>query len=301
MPLQAEGLEGQSEKLLVGFSQINHANPWRIAETNDVLSEAETRGYEIILTDAESSAQKQNEDVAFLIERQVDYIILAPIAFQPVEPAILAAKTANIPLILVDRMAVGKPGEDFLTFIGSDFIDEGERIAEWLAEEMDREARIVELRGREGASPEIDRAIGFRNVISKYPKMEIIISRHANFERLEGQKVMEDIILSIGRKFDAVYAHNDEMAIGAIQALKAAGMQPGKDVMLVSIDGEKDALKAIIAGELGASVECTPKFASTIFDVIASHRKGEQIPVKIINDDRLFDITNAMENINDVF
>lgn len=290
-----------AQLLRIGFTQVNHLNPWRIAETNDITREAERRGYELIVTDAESSAQQQVKDVAALISQRVDYVILAPKEFTALRPAILAARDAGIPLILVDRMADGVPGQEFLTFIGSNFADEGERVAEWLARRMDGKARIVELRGEKGSSPEIDRAAGFRQALQRYPDMKIVASSYASFERLEGQKAMEEIILSIGRSFDAVYAHNDEMAIGAIQALKAAGLRPGADVILASIDGGKDALKAIIAGELGASVECTPRFAAKIFDVIDRHRRGEPIPPKIINEDRLFDIRNAGEFINHVF
>jgi len=293
--------DGSKESLLVGFSQVNHANPWRIAETNDIKKEAQRRGYQLILTDAESSSAKQVEDVDYLISQKVDYIVLAPIEFEPLRPAILSAMSAGVPLILMDRMANGIPGEEFLTFVGSDFFEEGVRIAQWLVNKLNGKARIVELRGRAGSSPATDRALGFRSVINNYPDMQIVISRWANFERLEGQKVMEDIILSIGRDFDAVYAHNDEMAIGAIQALKAVGIHPGEDVILVSIDGEKDALKAIIAGELGASVECNPRLAIKVFDIIEKHQRGESIPPVIINEDRLFDIENAMEFIGDAF
>lgn len=289
------------KNLIIGFSQMNHTNPWRIAETNDIKNEAIKRGFELISTDADSLAEKQIEDVSYLISRKVDYIILAPILYYQIRLAVMAAKKAGIPLIVIDRMVDAKPGKDFLTFIGSNFYVEGMRIAEWLAKHTNYQANIIELRGRDGSSPAIDRGLGFRNVIKNYPKMEIVHSECANFERLEGQKVMEDIIIKLGRSFNAVYAHNDEMAIGAIQALKAAGLKPGVDVLVVSIDGEKDALKAILAGELGATVECTPRFAKKIFDVIEMHRQGKPIPPKIINEDRLFDITNAMEFIDEAF
>jgi len=292
---------GGGGRLVVGFSQVNHANPWRIAETNDIRSEASGRGYELILIDGGSSAAKQVKDVESLIARKVDYIILAPKEYATLRPAILAARDAGIPLILVDRMADAVPGKDFLAFVGSDFTQEGERVAEWLARRMGGNARIVELRGEKDSSPEIDRAAGFRRAIAKHPGMRIVASSYAHFERLEGQKVMEEIILSLGRGFDVVYAHNDEMAIGAIQALKAAGISPGKDVILGSIDGGRDALKAIIAGELGVSVECSPRFARRIFDLIDAHRRGEAVSARVINEDRLFDGSNAAQFIYDAF
>jgi ribose transport system substrate-binding protein len=289
------------ERLLIGFSQVNHANPWRIAETNDIRSEAAGRGHELVLLDSGSSAAQQVRDVAALIARRVDYIILAPKEFSALRPAILAARDAGIPLILADRMADAEPGKDFLAFVGSDFIPEGEWVAAWLAARTGGKARIVELRGEKGSSPEIDRAEGFRREIAKHPGMRIVASRYAHFERLEGQKIMEEIILSLGRGFDAVFAHNDEMAIGAIQALKAAGIRPGVDVLLGSIDGGRDALKAIIAGELGVSVECSPRIARPIFDLIDAHHRGETVPPRVLNVDRLFDATNAARFISSAF
>lgn len=301
-PARRLGAETQApRRVVVGFSQVNHANPWRIAETSDIRAEAEARGYELVLLDAGSSAEQQVRDVGALVARRVDYIILAPKEFSALRPAILAAKRAGIPLILVDRMADAEPGVDFLSFVGSDFIREGERVAEWLARRTGGTARIVELRGEKGSSPEMDRAEGFRRAMARHPGMRIVASDYAHFERLEGQKVMEEIILSLGRGFDVVFAHNDEMAIGAIQALKAAGIRPGRDVLLGSIDGGRDALKAIVAGELGVSVECPPRFARRIFDIIDARRRGEAVPARVINDDRLFDAANAAAHIDDAF
>lgn len=143
--------------------------------------------------------------------------------------------------------------------------------------------------------------MGFRQGIAKYPGMKIITTQSGDFDRISGQKVMENIIQVYNGRFNSVFAQNDEMAIGAIQALKAVGITPGKDVLLVSIDGEQDALKAIVAGELGASVECTPIFGPKVFDVIEDHLKGKKIPTKIVNTDRFFDSSNAQEYIKDAY
>lgn len=286
------------KKIKVGFSQMENNNPWRIAETNSIKDEAKKRGIELVYTDAQSQTAKQVSDVEDLIAQKVDYILLAPREFEGLAPALQSAKEANIPVILIDRAAAGKAGEDYITLIASDFIQEGQRAGEWLAKETGGKGKIVELTGTTGSSVAHDRSEGFKKAIGKNPDMQIIASQTGDFARANGQKVMENIIQSKGKEITAVYAHNDEMAIGAIQALKAAGMTPGKDVKIISIDGEKDALKAIVAGELGATVECNPRFGPKAFDVIDQHMKGEKIEPKIVNPDKFFDGTNAKDNID---
>jgi len=290
-----------SPKLKVGFSQMENNNPWRIAETNSIKEEAEKRGIELVYTDAQGQTAKQVSDVEDLIAQKVDYILLAPREYEGLAPALQSAKQAGIPVILIDRDAKGVPGEDYVTLIASDFIEEGRRAAEWLAEQTGGKANIVELTGTTGSSVARDRSQGFAEVLEKYPDMKIIASQTGDFARANGQKVMENIIQAKGKEITAVYAHNDEMAIGAIQALKAAGMQPGKDVVIVSIDGSRDALKAIVAGELGATVECNPRFGPKAFDVIERHRNGETIEPKIVNPDRFFDASNAEQFIDEAY
>lgn len=287
--------------LVIGFSQMNHVNPWRVAETNDLKKKAAEYGIELIITDAESSQQKQIEDIKYLISQKPDYIILAPLVYSGWEEVFELCRNEEIPLIALDREVEGTAGTDFLTFVGGDFVQEAVIAAEWLAEQTKGQARIIELKGREGASCVEDREFGFHETIAGYEGMEIIHSEFADFERIKGQRVMEDIILSFGRDFNALYAHNDEMALGAIQALKAANIQPSKDVIVVSIDGSKDALKSIIAGELGATVECTPKLAEQVFQAIMRHKLNKSVPERIIVDTRFFDESNAIEYIDEAF
>ena len=291
----------EAKKLKVGFSQMENNNPWRIAETNSIKEEAKKRGIELVYTDAQGQTAKQVSDVEDLIAQKVDYILLAPREYEGLAPALQSAKSAGIPVILIDRAAAGVAGEDYVTLIASDFILEGQWAGEWLAKVTDGKANIVELTGTAGSSVAKDRADGFKDAISKFPDMKIIASQTGDFARSNGQKVMENIIQAKGKEITAVYAHNDEMAIGAIQALKAAGMTPGKDVIIVSIDGSKDALKAIVAGELGATVECNPRFGPSAFDVVEKHMKGEKIPEKIVNPDRFFDINNAAQFIDEAY
>ena len=231
----------------------------------------------------------------------MDVILLAPREFEGLAPALQAAREAKIPVILVDREAEGTPGEDFVTFLGSNFVEQGRRAAEWLVKETNGQAGIVELTGTPGSSVATDRAKGFRDVIAQHPGMKIIASQTGEFSRATGQRVLQNIAQSLGRQITAVYAHNDEMALGAIQALKSAGLQPGTDVKIVSIDGQRAALEAIQRGELGATVESNPRFGPIAFDTIEQLRRGETVPTKKLIEDRFFDRTNAAQFVADAY
>lgn len=293
----------KKDKLTVGFSQMENNGPWRIAETNSMKDEAQKRAdrFELVTTDAQGQTSKQVSDVEDLIARKVDAIFLAPREFEGLAPALQAAKAAKIPVFLIDREAAGKAGEDYVAFLGSNFVEQGRRAAEWLVKQTGGKAGIVELTGTAGSSVARDRSEGFLNEIKKSPDMKVIASQTGDFSRAQGQKVMENIIQSKGAEITAVYAHNDEMALGAIQALKAAGRKPGQDVTIVSIDGEKAALEAIIAGELGASVESNPRFGKLAFETLDKHLKGEKIPTKITLEDRFFDKSNAQQFVGEAY
>ena len=294
---------GANGKLVVGFSQMENDGPWRIAETNSMKSEAATLAdkFDLVVTDAQGQTSKQVSDVEDLVSRGVNAILLAPRERNGLEPALQVAKEANIPVILVDREAAGTPGVDFVTVLKSDFIEQGRRAAEWLARQTNGKANIVELTGTSGASVSQDRQQGFADEIKKHPEMKIIASQTGNFNRAEGQKVMQNIIQSMGSQITAVYAHNDEMAIGAIQALKGAGMKPGKDILIVSVDGEKAALQAIIDGEMNVTVESNPRFGPLAFETLQKHMNGEKLPPKIILPDRFFDASNAKQYLNEAY
>jgi ribose transport system substrate-binding protein len=289
------------EKWTVGFSQMGHDNPWRMAQTASLKDEAAKRGYELVVTDAQDQTAKQVADVEDLIARRVDVILLAPREFEGLAPALQAARDANIPVILVDREAEGTPGQDFVTFLGSNFVEQGQRAAEWLVKETGGTAGIVELTGTPGSSVAADRARGFREVIAKHPGMRILASQTGEFSRAQGQRVMQNIAQSLGNQITAVYAHNDEMALGAIQALRASGRTPGQDVKIVSIDGQRAALEAILRGELGATVESNPRFGPIAFETIEQVRKGEQVPPKKLITDRFFDRTNAQQFVAEAY
>jgi galactofuranose transport system substrate-binding protein len=286
----------------VGFSQTESNNPWRLAETESVKSEAAKRGWQLVYTDAAGSAAKQVADVNSMIAQQVDVILLAPREEKPLVPAVMAAKKAGIPVILLDRRVdpVAKPGRDYLTFIGSDFVEEGKRAADWLAKATKGKATIIELEGTTGSSPANDRKKGFDDEIKQYPDMKIVASQTGDFARDKGRQVAETL-LQAHPDATAIYAHNDEMALGAISALEAAGKKAGKDVIVVSIDGEKDGVQAIVDGKMGVSVECNPRLGTKAFEAIEAYAKGEKIPEWIKSDDHLFDDSNAKENLTTAY
>jgi ABC-type sugar transport system substrate-binding protein len=291
----ATALKGKKVKdLVIGFSQMENNNPWRLAETDSMTVEGNKQAGKMIVTDAQSQTAKQVSDIEDMIAQGVQMLFIAPREYEGLTPALDAAKKAGVPVFLVDREAKGTPCEDFVAFMGSNFIQEGERAATWLVEKLGGKGKVIELYGTIGASPAIDRATGFRNVVDKYPDIQIVASQSGDFTRAQGQAVMEQL-LQANPDVNAVYAHNDEMALGAIQALKDAGKKPGTDVILVSIDGEKDALKAVIAGDLGATVECNPRFGPLAFETAQKYLDGEPIPQKLTVIDNFFDASNAAE------
>ena len=283
-----------------GFAQTENNNPWRIAQTESMRNAAEENGVEIVITDAQSNTPKQVSDIQDMIAQGVDVLFIPPREEQGLEPALQSARDAGVPVFLLDREANAEICEDYVSFMGSNFVEQGERAAEWLVEATNGKAKVAELQGTVGASVTADRGEGFKSVIDENSGMEIVASQSGNFNRAEGQNVMEQI-LGGNPDLDAVYAHNDEMAIGAIQALKDAGRKPGEDVTVVSVDGTRDALQAIIDGDLGATVETNPRFGPLAFDTAERFLSGEQIPTKITVQDRLFDKSNAAQFIDSAY
>jgi ribose transport system substrate-binding protein len=288
------------ESATFGFAQTENNNPWRIAQTESMRNAAEENGVELIVTDAQSNTPKQVSDIQDMVAQGVDVLFIPPREEQGLEPALQSAREAGVPVFLVDREANAEICEDYIGFMGSNFIQQGERAAEWLVQATNGKAKIAELQGTVGASVTADRGEGFKSVIDENSGMEIIASQSGNFNRAEGQNVMEQI-LGGNPDLDAVYAHNDEMAIGAIQALKDAGRKPGEDVTVVSVDGTRDALQAIIDGDLGATVETNPRFGPLAFDTAKKFLSGEQVPTKITVQDHLFDKGNATQFIDSAY
>ncbi|WP_026304670.1 ABC transporter substrate-binding protein [Kaistia granuli] len=293
----------QKEKYKVGFAQTESNNPWRIAQTESMKAEAEKLGYQFVYTDAAGSAAKQVADVNSMIAQGVDVIFLAPREEKPLIPAVMAAKKAGIPVILLDRTvdpSLAKPGVDYLTFIGSDFVEEGKRIAEWLIQNANGKTKIIELEGTTGSSPANDRKKGFDDAIKAAGGFEIVASQSGDFARDKGRQVAE-ALLQAHPDANVIYAHNDEMAMGAISAIEAAGKVPGKDILVLSIDGGKEAVQAVVDGKINAVVECNPRFGPKAYETMQRYAKGEAIEPWVINVDKFYDPSNAAAELESAY
>jgi ABC-type sugar transport system substrate-binding protein len=294
----------QKDTYKVGFAQTESNNPWRIAQSKSFQDTAATCGWELVTTDAGGSAAKQVADVDSMIAQGIEVLFLPPREESPLIPAVMRAKAAGIPTFLVDRSvdaSVAVAGRDYVSFLGSDFVDQGTRVADWVIENFEgEEGLIIELEGTTGSSPANDRKKGFDERIASDERFEILESRSGDFARDEGRRVMETL-LQAHPDVNIVYAHNDEMAIGAIQALEAAGRTPGDDVLVVSIDGTRDALQAIIDGKMGVTVESSPFFGPLACETMKSYAAGEEIEPWIKVEDRIFTAENAAEHIDEAY
>ncbi len=282
-------LQAADKKLTVGFAQVGAESAWRTAETESIKSEAASRGVNLKFSDAQGKQEKQIKAVRAFIAQGVDAIILAPVVETGWEPVLREAKRAKIPVVLVDRGIKTADESLFATLIASDFVAEGRMAAEWLAKKSGGQARIIELQGTPGAAPAIDRKKGFEAGIGAHPGMKIIASQSGDFRRSGGKEVTEALLKGAGSGATAVYAHNDDMALGAIQALEEAGKKPGTDVIVLSIDGVKGAFEAMVAGKLNCTVECNPLLGPMAFEAVEKALKGDKLPKKTVVQDRVFD------------
>jgi ribose transport system substrate-binding protein len=294
----------QKDSYKVGFAQSESNNPWRIAETKSFQDTAAECGWELVVTDAGGSAAKQVADVDSMIAQGIDVLFLPPREESPLIPAVMRAKAAGIPTFLVDRSVdpnVAQAGRDYVAFLGSDFVDQGRRAAEWLIENFEGDKGvIIELEGTTGSSPANDRKRGFDEAIAADDRFEIVASQSGDFARDAGRQVMETLLQS-HPDVNVVYAHNDEMAIGAIQALEVAGRKPGEDVTVVSIDGTRDALQAIMDGKMGVTVESSPFFGPLSCETMKRYAAGETVEPWVKVEDRIFTAENAAEHIDEAY
>ena len=282
------------EELVVGYSQIGAESEWRTGNTASIKEEAENLGVALIFSDGQQKQENQIKAIRTFIAQQVDVIGVSPVVETGWDSVFQEAKDAGIPIILVDRRADVDEAL-YATYLGSDFVEEGRNAAKVMADLLEGQGHIVELVGTVGSAPAIDRYAGFREVLAEYPKMQIIASESGDFTRAKGEEVMGDFLQQYGAEIDAVYAHNDDMAIGAIRAIEAYGLIPGEDIKIVSIDAIRDAFQAMIDGKLNATIECNPLLGPQFFDLALKVVNGESVPKWIPSEERVFFPENAEE------
>jgi len=281
-----------AKPLTIGFSQVGAESEWRTANTTSIKEAAKKEGINLKFADAQQRQENQVKAIRSFIAQRVDIIAFSPVVESGWDTVLREAKRANIPVILTDRDVNVSDKSLYVTLIGSDFVEEGRRAGRWLvdyaAKSPLKTLNIVELQGTVGSAPAIDRKAGFEEIIKGNPKLKVIRTQTAEFTRAKGKEVMEAFLKSDGKNINVLFAHNDDMAIGAIQAIEEAGLKPGKDIVIVSIDGVKGAFEAMIAGKLNVSVECSPLLGPQLMQAARDVAAGKPLPKRIVTEERVF-------------
>ncbi|MFC5547572.1 ABC transporter substrate-binding protein [Massilia aerilata] len=281
-----------AKPLTIGFSQVGAESEWRTANTASIKAAAKQAGVNLKFADAQQQQQNQVKAIRSFIAQRVDVIAFSPVVETGWETVLREAKNAKIPVILTDRSVKVSDPSLYVSFIGSDFVEEGRRAGRWLLDyakkNPNKALNIVELQGTVGSAPATDRKTGFAEVIAGNPKLKIIRSQTGDFTRAKGKEVMEAFLKSEGKNINVLFAHNDDMAIGAIQAIEEAGLKPGKDIVIVSIDGVRGAFEAMMQGKLNVTVECNPLLGPTLVQTAQSVVAGKPVPKRITVDEGVF-------------
>jgi ABC-type sugar transport system substrate-binding protein len=291
---------GGTDDLVVGFAQVGAESGWRTANTKDIQRAFEEAGIELKFSDAQGKQENQIKAIRSYIQQQVDVIAFSPVVESGWDTVLNEAKDAGIPVVLTDRAVDSKDDTLYESFLGSDFIVEGERAGDWVATEFaDADSvKIVELQGTTGAAPANDRAEGFRTVIDEDPKFEIIASQTGDFTRAGGKQVMEAFLQS-NPEIDLVYAHNDDMGLGAIEAIEAAGLVPGTDIKIVTVDAVKDGMQALADGKINFIVECSPLLGDQLVEIVTTLADGGEVEKRIVTEETTFTQEQAIEALPD--
>ena len=278
-------------KIVLGFSQVGAESEWRTANTESIKSSAKEAGIELKFSDAQQKQENQIKAIRSFIAQKVDVIAFSPVVQSGWGTVLREAKAAKIPVILSDRAVDEKDDSLWVSFMGSDFVEEGRRAGRWLVEKTKGttgDVNIVELQGTVGSAPAIDRKKGFEEIIGTDKRYKIIRSQTGDFTRAKGKEVMEAFLKAEGKKINVLYAHNDDMAIGAIQAIEEAGLKPAKDIIIISVDAVKGAFEAMIAGKLNVSVECSPLLGPQLMQAVKDLKAGKALPKRIVTQEGVF-------------
>ncbi len=290
------GCVANASALTIGFSQVGQESDWRTANTDSLRGMAEKEGWDMVYDDAQQKQENQVKALRNFITQGVDYILFTGVVTTGWDEVLKEVNEAEIPLLLIDRMPDCMDSIDYVGAFGGDFIEEGRRMARWTVNYFNTtdEINVVILEGTTGAAAATDRTKGITEVLANYPNYKIIASQSGNFTRAEGQPVMESI-LKAHDDIDILLAENDDMALGAIDAIKAAGKVPGKDIIIVGCDSVKAAFDAIVAGEMNATIECNPLYADAVSAIIKKLEAGETVEKTLVHpEEGVFCITGGI-------
>ncbi len=291
----AGGDGGSGDAIVVGFSQVGAESGWRAANTKSIQDTLTAEnGFDLKFSDAQQKQENQIQAIRSYIAQGVDVIAFSPVVESGWDAVLEEARDAGIPVILTDRAVDSEDETLYESFIGSDFILEGEMAGDWVSEAATEPMNVVELQGTTGAAPAIDRKTGFENATKDNPNVTIIDSQTGNFTRAEGKTVMEGF-LQAHDDIDLVYAHNDDMGLGAIEAIEAAGLVPGEDIQIVTVDAVKDGMQALADGKINFIVECNPLLGPDLAEIIKKVVAGEEVEKRIVVEDQSFTQEQAVE------
>ncbi|MFF7866212.1 ABC transporter substrate-binding protein [Streptomyces qaidamensis] len=279
----AAGSGSGSKAITLGFSQVGSESGWRTANSDSVKSAAKDAGYTLKFSDAQQKQENQISAIRNYIAQKVDVIAFSPVVVTGWDAVLKEAKAAKIPVVLTDRSVETSDDSLYVTLVGSDFTDEGRRAAKILEKVLEKAGhkgavKIAQLEGTTGAAPAIERAKGFKEVMDAdhADDWKVVVSQTGDFTRAGGKQVMAAFLQS-NPDINVLFAHNDDMAIGAIQSIEAAGKKPGKDILIVSIDGVKDGFVAMSEGKINAIVECNPLLGPQLMEVVKKVKDGETV------------------------
>ncbi len=289
----AGGNGGGDGVITVGFAQTGSESGWRSANTESMKEAfSEANGFNLVFNAADNKPEAQIAAVRSFINQGVDAIVLAPIVTDGWDDVLQEAKDANIPVILEDR-TVSASEDLYASWIGLDFKKEGETAGKWVADNFGSSpTNLVVLEGTTGSSAATDRASGFDSAIAG-TDIKVLDSQTGNFTRADGKTVMEGFLQKYGSQINVLFAHNDDMGLGALEAIKAAGLTPGTDIKIVTIDAVKDGMTALANGEFNYIVECNPLLGEKTAEVVKKVVAGESVDKQYIVEDQAFDQEQA--------
>lgn len=290
--------ESKGKKLVIGFSQVGAESEFRTANTKSIQEAVKAAGHELKFSDAQQKQENQIKAIRTFIAQKVDAIILAPVVETGFETVLKEAKDAGIPVFLSDRAVDIEDDSLWVSFLGSDFVEEGQKAAQWTLEEykdQDGDINIVELQGTVGSAPAIDRKNGYEEILADHSNFKIIKSQSGDFTRAKGKEVMEAFLKSDGKNIDLLFAHNDDMAIGAIQAIEEYGLIPGKDIKVIGMDAVRGAFEAMAAGKMNVTIECNPLIGPQLVELIEAHAAGETLEKRIVVEEGMYTMDQAAE------